>query len=124
MSYLDRLPVYAYELPCGHSFASLTPSLPDDRDGRHWFWCRVCDEYSGTPDRLLVELPPRHPSGIRMSDNQLVVRINAALEKDRVRAHYLSYWDALSIRGVSALLGVQRDAVAAVASDLGVYRDE
>jgi hypothetical protein len=123
MSYLDRLPTYSYELPCGHHFRSLTRSMPDDDDNRHWFYCKLCSEIWGIAPCDLAELPPLHPSGMRMSDNQLVVRINAAIGKDRVRDYYLNNWDAVSIRDVSAATGVQRSAVEAVATELGVYND-
>lgn len=122
MSYLDRLPTYTYGMPCGHDFHSLSRSEPDD-EKRHWFYCSPCQQIWGVVDIDLVEQPPRHPAGMRMSDNQLVVRINAAIHKDRVKAYYLTHWDSVSIREVSATLGVQRSAVEAVATDLGVYND-
>jgi hypothetical protein len=125
MSYLDGLPAYVYELPCGHSFRSLTRSVADDPgDGMHWFWCQQCRTYAALrPSEVMqAETPPLHPSGMRMSDNQLTVRINAAIVKDRVAAHYRVFWDSLSVREVAERLKANRDHVSAVALDLGVYR--
>jgi hypothetical protein len=124
MSYLDSLPSYVYELPCDHDFPSFTRSIPDEDDGMHWFWCVPCKKYRAVLPDHLVERQPCHPSGMRMSDNQLVVRINAAIQKDRVKAYYLTHWDSVGIRDVSKRLGVQRSAVEAVAADLGVYNGD
>lgn len=123
-SYLDGLPAYNYELPCGHHFRSFTRSHADDRDGAHWFWCRVCRKYAALweAEARAAETPPLHPSGGRMSDNQLVVRITAAIVKDRIAAAYRVYWDGVSVRELAARLKVSKRQVEAVALDLGIYQ--
>lgn len=123
MSYLDGLPAYRYELPCGHWFRSLTRSEPDDESGCHSFYCRPCATFVAIPDHLISHAyyPPTHPSGMVMSDNQLVVRINAAIIKDRVAALYRTFWNTISVREAADMLGVSRRHVEAVAIDLGVY---
>lgn len=122
-SYLDGLPAYRYLMPCGHSFRSLSRSVADDRDGMHWFWCRQCDKYTAMTNSEArdFETPPLHPSGMRMSDNQLTVRINAAIVKDRIAAYYRTCWDSVSVRDVARIFQCNRSAVEAVALDLGVY---
>lgn len=122
-SYLDGLPAYSYEMPCGHSFRTFARSVADERDGFHWFWCRQCRSYAALTekDARTYETPPLHPSGMRMSDNQLAVRINAAVQKDRVAQYYRVYWGAESLDKVSAKLGIARNLVKAVALDMGVY---
>ena len=123
MSYLDGLPAYLYALPCGHSFRSLSRSVADDETGLHWFYCRECGDFVMLSDTECreAETPPLHPSGMRMSDNQLAVRINAAIIKDRIAACYRVFWSTLSQDAVAEMLNVKRDYVKAVALDLGVY---
>lgn len=126
MSYLDEVPKYVYELPCGHECHSQTPSVADDEDGQHWFCCRRHDEpvWMGVEPSALVELPPRHAAGMRMSDNQLCVRHDAATEKERVREYYRAHWNAVSVRDVVRALKVSQRHVEAVSADLGVYDHE
>jgi hypothetical protein len=124
MSYLDGLPAYSYELPCGHDFRSLTRCMPEEPgDGMVWFWCRQCGTYSALrpSEALDAETPPLHPSGMRMSDKQLGVRIDAATVKDRIARVYRSLWDGVTVRELAKHLGVSERQVKAVALDLGVY---
>ena len=122
-SYLDGLPAYAYELPCGHKFRSFNRSVADDRDGMHWFWCRTCRVYSALrpSEAVSAETPPLHPSGQRMSDTQLTIRITAAIIKDRIAAAYRIHWNTVSIKDLARNLNVSQRHVQAVALDLGVY---
>lgn len=119
--YYERLPTYVYPLPCGHEIRSLTPSVADDLDGRHWFICRPCGKYTGITPEALQEEPPRHPAGMRMSDAQLVIRTDSAIARDRVAAYYMAVWDTVSLRDVATSLGVQFDHARHVARELGVY---
>lgn len=123
MSYLDALPRYVYELPCGagHDFRSLTRSEPADEDGRHWFYCRLCKHFVGVKPAALVERLPRFDSGRVAADSQLAVRIDGAIAKDRVRRLYLAVWSDLTVRQIADALGVNRRYAEAVSLDLGVY---
>lgn len=117
--YYERLPAYEYELPCGRTFRSLTQSEPYRR--KHYFPCEACRTVHEVKSADLVEIRPRNGAG-RLSDKQLFIRVDAAIEKDRVRKFYRYVWDSMSVRAVAAATGVQREAVEAVAADLGVYR--
>lgn len=126
MSYLDGLPAYVYTLRCGHTFRTLCRSVPDEETGVHWFYCAGCRSFVFLSEAEIFEseTPPVHPSGMRMSDNQLTVRINAAVIKDRVAALYRVFWDAVGIREAAEMLDVSERHVKAVALDLGVYETE
>jgi hypothetical protein len=119
--YYERLPTYCYPLPCGHEIRSLTPSVADDADGKHWFLCRPCGEYFGISPEALIEQPPRHPSGMRMSDAQLQIRTDSAIARDRVARYYFAVWNTVTWLEAADAVGVQLDHVRYVATELGVY---
>ncbi len=122
MSYLDGVPKYTYDLPCGHAFFSRTVSEPDD-DDLHWFYCRSCNQYSAVPSDDLVGGRPMYASGRRLGHHQLSVLNDAAILRDRVAAYYRTVWNSQSLDEVSRTLGIGRIQVARVAVDLGVYED-
>jgi hypothetical protein len=105
------------------SYRLHTRAAVTTRDGMHWFWCRQCRTYAALrpSEAVALETPPMHPSGMRMSDGQLAVRIDAAIVKDRIAAYYRSHWDGVSVRELSERLSVSERHVKAVALDLGVY---
>lgn len=124
MSYVDDVPKYVYELPCGHRCESSTRSDPDDLDGLHWFCCRrhVEPVWAGISPDDLSEYRPLKPSGrMRFGDGELAKQYDAGIACDRVREYYRAYWNTGTLDEVSEALGVARNLVKRVALQLGVY---
>lgn len=122
MSYLDGVPTYVYELPCGHEFRSRTESHADDGDGLHWFYCERCRGFSCVSPANLTGGRPLYASGKkRIGDYQLSVLTDSGIQKDRIAAYYRNVWDSMSVREVAEALDVQREHVECVSIDLGVY---
>lgn len=124
--YYERLPAYVYELPCGHTFRSLTrseavtgepdePDAGDTEDGAHWFFCGPCKGFQVVePGDLIEHAPTKFPG------NQAKV-VDQGIRLDRIRAHYLRYWDSVGARDVAEAFSCSHSTVMRVASDLGVY---
>ena len=125
MSYVSRVPAYAYELPCGtdHRHRTYTPSVPDE-DGTHWLYCRRCSLSHGLPTDELVEHRPQVP-GPRarvFGDGELVRQMDKAILKDRVAARMRKTWNTVPAAEMAAELGVPVHLVRTVAEDLGIYK--
>lgn len=124
--YYERLPAYVYELPCGHTFRSLTRSeattgeldedeVGDSENGAHWFFCGPCKGFQVVePGELVEHAPTKFPG------NQGKV-VDQAVRLDRIRAHYLDVWDSETLDQVAERFHVGKQTAFKVASDLGVY---
>jgi hypothetical protein len=123
--YLDRVPAYTYDLPCGpdHRFRSFTPSQPHS-DGRHWFYCRRCPEFVAIRARDLAEYRPQAPGERKRSfgEGELARQMDKAIQRDRVLPVLRRTWGAVTVATLAEQYGVPERLVRGVAEDLGIYR--
>lgn len=120
--YIDEVPTYRYELLCGSSFRSLTPSVPDPDTGEHFHWCQRCQETHSTLDEALIIERPRRPGKRNArSDVQQSMDYDMAIKKDRVAQHFRNSWDASTAEQIAALYGVSRSVVIEIGQRVGVY---
>lgn len=141
-SYLSGVPMYEYEMACGHIFRSHTPSVPildeapelstmreriradikDERMGDHYLYCTTCGDVRVILPEVLREAKPRREGGKRcLSDTEVSEAYDMAILKDRVASRLRSAWDAVPAEQVAEEVGVSVRTVKRVGADLGVY---
>lgn len=106
--FVERVPTYGYELPCGQTFRTHVKSVADTESGCHWFPCRRCQEAHCIKDETLRFMAPGK-----------IGSLDEAIVKDRIVSDFRAGWCDVTIEELAERHGVSVRLVEYISGALG-----